>query len=219
MHETIREEIKATAWEQIARFGAPALSLRAIARQMELTAPALYRYYPDRDALVTALIVDAFSSFSQALNDAYHAHPQDDLLARFTAVGMAYRDWALAYPQRYHLIFGAPIEGYQPPLEQVQAAAAGSLEVLIEAIDALRQAGRLPVPDQMPFSPELGGVVAAMREMKGLSAHPYCVYLALVIWSRVHGLVSLELSGHFIPVPAEIYRLEMVALKNQLGIG
>ncbi len=55
----LAESIKATAWEQIAEAGTAALSLRAIARKLGITAPAIYNYYPDRDALVTALIVDA----------------------------------------------------------------------------------------------------------------------------------------------------------------
>ena len=59
----LQEAIKETAWKQIAEFGAPALSLRAIARELKITAPAIYNYFPDRDALVTALIIDAFTSF------------------------------------------------------------------------------------------------------------------------------------------------------------
>ena len=57
----LQEAIKETAWKQIAKFGAPTLSLRAIARELKITAPAIYNYFPNRDALVTALIVDAFT--------------------------------------------------------------------------------------------------------------------------------------------------------------
>ncbi len=57
----LQEAIKETAWKQIAEFGAPALSLRAIARALNITAPAIYNYFPSRDHLVTALMVDAFS--------------------------------------------------------------------------------------------------------------------------------------------------------------
>jgi len=59
----LQEAIKETAWKQIAESGAPALSLRAIARELKITAPAIYNYFPDRDALVSALIIDAFTSF------------------------------------------------------------------------------------------------------------------------------------------------------------
>src|SRR5918996_489265 len=63
----IQEVIKETAWQQIAEYGSPALSLRAIARELKITAPAIYNYFPDRDALVTSLIIDAFTSRYQLI--------------------------------------------------------------------------------------------------------------------------------------------------------
>jgi AcrR family transcriptional regulator len=72
------EEIRATAWKQIGELGAASLSLRGIAREMGMTAPALYRYYKDRDALVTALLIDAFTAFGGALEEAREAFTIDD---------------------------------------------------------------------------------------------------------------------------------------------
>jgi AcrR family transcriptional regulator len=77
--------------------GAAALSLRGIAREMRLTAPALYRYYQDHDALVTARLVDAFTTFSNALET-----------GRFRAMCKAYFEWASQNPQRYTLLFCTP---------------------------------------------------------------------------------------------------------------
>src|SRR5512138_1916677 len=90
----LQEAIKETAWKQIAEFGAPALSLRAIARDLKITAPAIYNYFPDRDSLVTALIIDAFTSFGDSQLEARDALPANDLDGRFQAIGLAYRDWA-----------------------------------------------------------------------------------------------------------------------------
>ena len=73
VYEATQETVKDTAWRHIAASGAASLSLRAIAREMKVTAPALYRYFPNRDALVTELIVDGFNSFA----DAQEAHPPD----------------------------------------------------------------------------------------------------------------------------------------------
>ena len=64
--QNLQEAIKETAWKQIAEFGAAAMSLRAIARDLKITAPAIYNYFPDRDALVTALIIDAYTSFGDS---------------------------------------------------------------------------------------------------------------------------------------------------------
>ena len=73
------DEIRATAWKQIGELGAASLSLRGIAREMGVTAPALYRYYQDRDALVTALLIDAFTAFGSALETAPEFVVIDDI--------------------------------------------------------------------------------------------------------------------------------------------
>ena len=112
----LQEAIKETAWKQIAEFGAPALSLRAIARELKISAPAIYNYFPDRDALVTALVIDAFTSFGDSQITARDSLPEEDLIGRFRAIGVAYRNWAHTYPQRYQLLFGTPIPGYETPI-------------------------------------------------------------------------------------------------------
>src|SRR5512143_3167717 len=134
----LQEAIKKTAWKQIAEFGAPALSLRAIARELKITAPAIYNYFPDREALVTALIIDAFTSFGDWQLEARDSFPESDLPGRLYAIGLAYREWAHAFPQRYQLIFGTPIPGYQAPLEQTFPASARSPSALLSVVEALR---------------------------------------------------------------------------------
>ncbi len=150
-HAATRQEIISVAWKQIAENGASAISLRAIAREMEMTAPALYRYFPDRDALVTDLIVEAFTSLGEALLAARESVPASDHARRLAATGIAYREWALAYPQRYELIFGTPIAGYQAPSEVTMPAAAQSLNVLIMVLDDAIQDGKLPIPEPPSF--------------------------------------------------------------------
>src|SRR5689334_19962303 len=103
--QNLQEVIKETAWKQIASEGAPALSLRAIARELNITAPAIYNYFPSRDDLVTALIVDAFTSLGDSQKDSIQSIPANRLQVSLFTLGVAYRDWALTYPQRYQLIF------------------------------------------------------------------------------------------------------------------
>src|SRR6188474_3887000 len=91
--KNLQEAIKETAWQQIAAFGASALSLRAIARELKITAPAIYNYFPDRDALVTALIIDAYKSFGDSQLAARDAVPAAKVVARLKAIGVAYRTW------------------------------------------------------------------------------------------------------------------------------
>ena len=95
IRQTTFEEISSVAWKQIAEQGVPGLSLRAIAREMGMTAPGLYRYYPNRDELVTALVIEAFNSFTQQLETARDACPADDHSGRYRAVCREYFHWAM----------------------------------------------------------------------------------------------------------------------------
>ena len=97
----LQEAIKDTAWKQIAETGAATLSLRSIARELGITAPAIYNYFPDRDALVTALIVDAYTSLGESQQASIDKLPVEDLEARLAALGLAYREWAIIYSQCY----------------------------------------------------------------------------------------------------------------------
>src|SRR5512134_3171586 len=130
----LQEAIKDTAWKQIAEFGAASLSLRAIARELKISAPAIYNYFPDRDALVTALIIDAFTSSGDWQLKPRDSVPTNDHAGRMKAIGLAYRDWAHTYPQRYQLIFGTPIPGYKGPVERTIPASARSLSALVSVI-------------------------------------------------------------------------------------
>ena len=126
----LQDAIKETAWRQIAEYGAPALSLRAIARELKITAPAIYNYFPDRDALVTALIIDAYKSFGDSQLEARDAVPASKVVARMKAIGVAYRTWAHKYPQRYQLIFGTPIPGYEGEVMVCFAAVCRDIEIM-----------------------------------------------------------------------------------------
>src|SRR4030095_8177415 len=145
----LQDAIKETAWKQIAEFGAPALSLRAIARELKITAPAIYNYFPDRDALVTALIVDAYTSFGDWQIEARDTIPANNYAERLKAIGIAYRNWAHTYPQRYQLIFGTPIPGYEGPREKVFPSSARSISALFSVVESIRAAGKLNV-DSFP---------------------------------------------------------------------
>ncbi|MBI2330744.1 MAG: TetR/AcrR family transcriptional regulator, partial [Chloroflexi bacterium] len=185
-------------WNQIAEFGAPALSLRAIARELKITAPAIYNYFPDRDALVTALIIDAYTSFGDSQIAARDAIPADKPVERIKAIGISYRQWAMMYPQRYQLIFGTPIPGYHAPLMEVLPSAARSLSALVSVIDDLRIANKLKVDGYPQVQP---GYEQQFDIWKGFAGDYDILSLAvsMLIWSRVHGLVSLEISNNMPP--------------------
>jgi AcrR family transcriptional regulator len=194
----LQEAIKETAWKQIAEFGAPALSLRAIARELKITAPAIYNYFPDRDALVTTLIIDAYISFGDSQIEARDSVEADDFAGRMKAIGLAYRNWAHAYPQRYQLIFGTPIPGYEAPMEKVFPASARSISALFSVVESVRAAGRLNI-DAFPAVKDEYKAHYEIWKSYFSDVHSHSMYVAMIIWARVHGIVSLEIQGNLPP--------------------
>jgi AcrR family transcriptional regulator len=213
----LQDAIKETAWKQIAELGAPALTLRAIARELKITAPAIYNYFPDRDALVTALIIDAFTSFGDWQLEARDSIPEDDLLGQMNAIGLAYRNWAHTFPQRYQLIFGTPIPGYKGPFEKIFPSAARSLSALVSVVERLRLAEKLNV-DSFPKVRSDYKISFEMWKTYGGNANILSLSVAMIIWSRVHGIVSLEIQGNlppFGPKGDALYYYELKSIAQQ----
>jgi len=212
----LQQAIKDTAWQQIAQHGAAALSLRAIARQLGITAPAIYNYFHRRDDLVTVLIKDAYLSFGDSQQAAIRNLPAEDYHLQLITLGLAYREWAVAFPERYQLIFGTPIAGYHAPLAEILPAAARSLSVLVGVLAAAGEAGRLSQQNPVPLTPALQSMLKAGREL--YQVREEALYQAIAVWSRVHGLVSLEI-GHqfpeFISDAGEIFRREVQIICSQ----
>jgi AcrR family transcriptional regulator len=222
LHEATREEIKEVAWQQIAKDGAAALSLRSIAKQLDLTSPALYHYYPNRDALVNDLVEDAFHFLASSVEQARDSLPPEDHAKRFLAIGAAYSDWAHAYPQRYVLIFGAPIPNYQPSMDSILPAANRALGVLVNVIGEAWRADKIHLPPYyQELTPLLRTQLEESKRKAGLDYPVQVLYLALIAWCRIHGIVSLELRQQFPPMAdaAEIFQLEAMAFLKQIGMG
>ncbi|MEU7579848.1 TetR/AcrR family transcriptional regulator [Streptomyces sp. NPDC041068] len=198
----VRAEIKEHAWEQIAAAGTSALSLNAIARQMGLSGPALYRYYANRDELITELIRDAYRSLADTCRAAADANSDGQL----PAVAHALRDWALDDPQRYLLIYGTPVPGYHAP-DDVTAI---SDELMTTLLDACASA-----PPDSPASP-LDAHLEDHRQWAGDHPAPTAgLRHALTVWTRLHGVLSLELAGHFSGMgfdPALLFEAELEGL-------
>lgn len=186
------DEIRATAWKQIGELGAASLSLRGIAREMGVTAPALYRYYKDRDALVTALLIDAFTAFGSALETARDSRPAGDHPGRFRTMCKAYFTWSAHNPQRYELMFGAPIEGYLFAKE-LGPAAQRSFLVLLDVIGQAHRAGKITGPwSTLRLPPPLRTQYGTLRRL-GMPYQHIDTHLALSVWTTMHGITSLYL--------------------------
>jgi len=220
LHAHTREEIKAVARQQMAAQGTAALSLAAIARQMELTTPALYRYFADRDALVTALIIDAFRSVADSMEAAAENLPHQQYAERLVAVMGAYRAWALRHPVDFQLIYGNPIPGYHAPADltvpEVRRGAAVILTILQAAYDAgalQLSPGMAPPADILLRASDTWGAESALQ--------PAVVFVCMTGWTRMHGIVMLELFNHLQPTIGDVgafFHHELALFLRDIGL-
>ncbi|MFI7665885.1 TetR/AcrR family transcriptional regulator [Nocardia sp. NPDC049526] len=215
-------EIKQVGLRLMAEGGPGAITLRAIAREMGMTANAVYSYFPTRDDLITALINDVYSELADAVEAARDARPATDASGRILAWACAFRDWALANPAGFRLIYGDPVPNYEPP----EGGAAPDAEHRVCAGLTGLAAGAWPHAENLhadngfewsDFEPKLVEEVKA--EFPGLP--PAAVAIALRIWGHLHGLVSLEILGHLrsqTTDPEKLYRNEIRHLIRSLGL-
>jgi AcrR family transcriptional regulator len=222
LRENTIAEIKQIARRQMAENGTAAVSLNAIARELEVSTPALYRYFSSRDDLVTALIADAYYDLAAAMETASQSLPQQDYRGRLMATVLAYRAWALAHPVDFELIYGNPIPGYHAPEAITTPAARQGFAVILGILYQALQAGQLrPLPEyaQVP-----GDVDLLLPELPGDQSDPLpgiVLYLGVVGWARVHGLIMLELFHHSQGVvgdTATLYSHEMENLLSSIGL-
>ena len=204
----LTREIKEAARRQLAETGAPQLSLRAVARELGLVSSALYRYFPSRDDLLTALIIDAYDSIGEAAEAAAAANGTvkgtGGPRSGWRAVCHAIRDWARANPHEYALIYGSPVPGYRAPRDTVAPAARVPLvlgQLLRDscAAQAASAAGTAAAP---PAEPPLPALLAAQAAIVAGAIAPGVpeplIVRVLIAWTQLFGMISFELFGQFV---------------------
>lgn len=215
--ETV-EEIKAAARARLDSDGAN-LSLRAVARDVGLVSSAVYRYFPSRDALLTALIIDAFNGMGAVVEQAEATVARDDLHGRFLAFGRSLRGWALAQPSQYALIFGSPVPGYAAPQDTV-APAARVTTVLAGILSDGVRTGALTEPDDR-VAPALRPFLREVLSQPPFAdVPPALLARGMAAWSSVYGLVSFELFGSYGPIddPEALFEHQLHGLARGLGL-
>jgi AcrR family transcriptional regulator len=194
----LTREITDSARRQLATSGADGLSLRAVARELGLASSAIYRYFPSRDHLLTALIIEAYDALGTAAEEAEATADRADLRGRWHAAYRAVRAWARAHPHEYALIFGSPIPGYAAPQDTVAPAARVPLLVIGTIRDAAR-AGTLRVPaDEPPLTDGLAAQVTGLAAQIAMDLPPAVLARAIVAWTQLFGMISFELFGQLV---------------------
>jgi AcrR family transcriptional regulator len=203
----ITAAIKEEASRQLAERGAAQLSLRAVARELGMVSSALYRYFPSRDDLLTALITDAYDALGAAAEDALAdsrrrtASPP----ARWLAVCRAVRGWALAHPHAYALVYGSPVPGYEAPQSTTGPASRAALALVAVVAEAHATGTLQPDPGgphretgaESALPAELERDAAALAARLGLDLPPAATNALVAAWAQLFGLISFELFGQF----------------------
>jgi len=188
-------EIKNIARRQLAEEGSAALSLRAVARELGMVSSAVYRYFPSRDDLLTALIVDAYDAVADALERADATRRRPDVLGRWLAMAMALRSWAIANPQEYALIYGSPVPGYRAPPDTIDPASRVSLAFLRLVSDGVAS-GQIVAGPSTAFPKAVRADFDVLRQLAGLDAPDSIISRGLLVWTELFGMLSFELFGH-----------------------
>jgi AcrR family transcriptional regulator len=208
----VRQEVKQAALRQLAESGPAGVSISAIGKELGVSGPALYRYFASRDDLLTELAIDAYDDLAAVLRAADRPagqRPSGGTRPRLEAYAHAYRAWALAEPHRYRLLFGPPLPGYDAHAQRLVDAAQSAMNVLLEA---LRESGESPADS--PGRP-LDAQLVAWAHTRHLDIHPATALRGVLLWSRLHGFVSLEIAGNFASMgldAAPLFETELASL-------
>lgn len=215
----LTRDIKKVARRQLAESGASALSLRAVARELGLvSASALYRYFDGRDALLTALILDGYRAIGDAADAAAEATRAEGALSRYVAVAHAVRDWAVANPHEYALIYGSPVPGYAAPPDTVEQGT--RVPYLLGGLFAT-PGQDFPAACSVPVPADAHAALRPLLDVLPKEVRDEQVAGGLMAWTYLFGAVSFEVFGHrsaIITDPRAFFDHEIRRLGTLLGL-
>jgi AcrR family transcriptional regulator len=216
-------DIKAAARKLLVNGGSAAVGLRAVARELGLTPPALYRYFPSHEALIGALIADLYDELTGTLMDLQCSDEDADLGARLYLLANGFRDWGLAYPAEFTLLFGTAVlspdtaEHEETPGHQAAMRFGGLFKELVAQIWHWKP---FPYPPEERLGAELIAQLAAeSEEFQGMP--PGAIYLSLTYWTRLYGLICMEVFGQLhwvLPDAAAYFEAQLYEIGLALGL-
>jgi AcrR family transcriptional regulator len=199
------DEIKQTARRLLVDEGPAGVTLRAIAREMGMTAPGLYRYFPNHEELVEALVCDVYVELAEHL-EAIGQGVTEGPAKRIVTVAKAFRTWAVTHPREYGLVFATPVAALGSPvsaLDAVQAAGNQFGRVFLVIFFELWREQPFPVPADEELPPSLVAQFADYRatlaETLGdqvLEVPIGALHLFMRLWAQLYGLVAMEVYAH-----------------------
>jgi AcrR family transcriptional regulator len=217
-------EIKNLARRLLDAGGPSAISLRAIAREMGMTAPAIYRYFPNLEALVHALTEDLYDELRVAIETARDAAPTDDPLLQLVEMARAFRRWSLAHPSEFGLMFGSPVPGvdlFEEGCLTPDHAGARFGAPFLEAFARAWQIKPTPTPPVEVIEAQLGPHLAEYIALHPDGDMPVeIIYAYLASWIRLYGVVAMEVFGHLrwaMTAVEPLFELELATFVAQMS--
>jgi AcrR family transcriptional regulator len=197
------DEIKQTARQLLVEQGPEAVSLRAIARQMGMTAPALYRYFDSHEKLIKHVIADIFTELTEDLHAAIEsagAGSNGDLTAKVMAACWEFRRWSLDHKREFGMLFGTPIPGVDVEKDEITAECGSQFgATFLLLILELWRKSPFPVPPDDAIDTGLRDQLVRYRDglgSLGTGLPPGLLLIFLRCWTRLYGTLSLEVFGH-----------------------
>lgn len=214
-------EIKGLARRLLVNGGPAAISLRGIARDMGMTAPAIYRYFPSLDALVAELTGDLFDELREAIEASRDAVPAEPL-SQLLEMARAFRRWSLAHPPEFGLMFGTPVPGvieFEVDCVSPEHPGAKFGAPFLAAFGQAWEVARFRTPPPEVIEAELGEHLAPYRAAFGPDVPVQIIYAYLSAWTRLYGMVALEVFGHMrwaVDDMGALFELQLTSFAQEL---
>jgi AcrR family transcriptional regulator len=201
------EEIIQTARRLLVASGPKAMSLRAIAGEMGMTAPGLYRYFDSYEELHRHVCASIFTELGADIHQAIQAagvpagegpgHTAAKLTVKMVAACREFRRWALNHQAEFGLLFGVPLPGLDDGrydiADECALEVAGTFFALFLE---LWNAGPFPVPADEEIDPGLRDDLGRYRDALGTDIPVGAVLTFLRCWTVLYGAVAMEVFGH-----------------------
>jgi AcrR family transcriptional regulator len=223
IREEVTREILTVARAHLAQQGAAALSLRSIARQLGMAPSALYRYFASRDALLSALILGAYTSLADEAERASRAAyaGENDARAHWVAVPRAMRAWALGHPHEWGLIFGSPVPGYEAPPDTVVPYVRLAQALVRPIVESQHDGAPLPVAPSSVADAPLAAALQPVADVLLPGLPTTVVARALQAFVTLIGVISLEVFGHWrntVLDPETFFEETIATMASSVGV-
>jgi AcrR family transcriptional regulator len=214
--DTTEAAILAAGLRLLAQGGAEALTVRGLARELDLVPSALYRYVASREDLLTLLLTHAFSDLADTIQAAHDAVPRDDIRRRWRAFAHTLRNWSLAHRHEWVLIQRSMVAGPRPFGEHTFR-----LHLLLVRLGAdAEAAGIHPVVARPGATSAMPGL-PALLVAAGVEVSEQTALAGLACWHLLDGALYnelLQLAGTELLEPDAYYEA-MVSATERLLLG